>query len=332
MFRNVWIRSACFLTGYNYSILRNSTESSVRVVLKYQSAILMICILWGFIGYNFVARYIEEADFLVSMTVAIVLIIIAIQIERQIIMSTGKKKIALVFRILIGLLMAFIGSLIIDQILFAKDIDIEKTNYIKAQVEERLPDRIETLQKEIYRLDTQITYNQNQLIYFSNLEPLLNTSKTKTTVTTTPRIGIIDSTILDTVDSIITSNETILSQLENPKFKFIPELRQSINDLTSKRIELVKQINGVEQELENKLKEETGFLDDLNILMSLLSKDGNTHLIIVWGMFFLFFFLIEMFVLTNKISDNKSAYDEILNHQERIYLARLELLQKQIDK
>ena len=57
--KNWWIRFGCFLTGYNYSIVRNSSEVAAKTVKRYTSAMLIVCILWAFIGYCFTRRYLH---------------------------------------------------------------------------------------------------------------------------------------------------------------------------------------------------------------------------------------------------------------------------------
>ncbi len=44
--KHPWIRFGCFLTGYNYSILRNCSEAAFKSVKKYTAAMLIVCILW----------------------------------------------------------------------------------------------------------------------------------------------------------------------------------------------------------------------------------------------------------------------------------------------
>jgi hypothetical protein len=51
------------------------------------------------------------------------MIIIVIQIERQIILSVGKNKLVPLFRVAIEVVMAVIGSVIIDQIIFREDVE-----------------------------------------------------------------------------------------------------------------------------------------------------------------------------------------------------------------
>ena len=119
---NWWTKIGCLLTGWNYKILESCTESSRKQLKKYTSAILILVILWAFIGYSFADRY-AQTPWWGSLITAIIFVIIIIQIERQIILTVGKNHPLAIFRLVIALIMAIIGSAIIDQIIFKDDIE-----------------------------------------------------------------------------------------------------------------------------------------------------------------------------------------------------------------
>ncbi len=87
--REHWIKVGCFLTGYNYTILKNCSEVSKKTVKRYTAAMIIMCLLWGMIGYSFANRYLH-APFEASVACSVLFIIVVIQIERQIIMQTHK--------------------------------------------------------------------------------------------------------------------------------------------------------------------------------------------------------------------------------------------------
>ncbi|MGB3616545.1 MAG: DUF4407 domain-containing protein, partial [Catalinimonas sp.] len=111
--KNWWLRVGCFVTGYSYALVRNSSEAVAKTVKKYLSAILIVSILWGVIGFNFSARYLAT-DIWASLAVAFVMVVVVVQIERQIILARGSNLWAGLFRVVIALVMAIIGSVIID--------------------------------------------------------------------------------------------------------------------------------------------------------------------------------------------------------------------------
>ena len=99
--KNLWLKIGCMLTGYKYLIISDASEASTRTVKKYVSALLIVSMLWGFIGFSFANRYLQTSTS-ASSIVALIMIVIVIQIERQIILSSGKNWLIPVFRTLIG--------------------------------------------------------------------------------------------------------------------------------------------------------------------------------------------------------------------------------------
>lgn len=79
--RNWWLRFGCFLTGYNYGIVKMSSEITAKTVKRYTSAMIIICILWSFIGYTFTDRYLKAGPWGAFLG-AVVMVIIIIQVER----------------------------------------------------------------------------------------------------------------------------------------------------------------------------------------------------------------------------------------------------------
>ncbi|HLN72683.1 MAG TPA: DUF4407 domain-containing protein [Prolixibacteraceae bacterium] len=100
--KDLWVRLGCFMTGYNYSIVRNSSEATSKAVKKYLSALLIVCTLWGFVGYAFTRRYLHGNEY-VSLVGALIMMLMVIQIERQIILSIGRNRMAYAFRILVSI-------------------------------------------------------------------------------------------------------------------------------------------------------------------------------------------------------------------------------------
>src|SRR5512133_1046267 len=159
--KDLWLRTGCYITGYNYTIIKNSSEASAKTVKKYLSAILIVSILWGFIGYSFAQRYLHTGVG-GSILVSLVMIVIVIQIERQIILSMGKNSLVPIFRTLIGIVMAVIGSVIIDQIIFREDVEKVKISNLQAEVNSILPVKARELDLQIIQLDSAILAKESE--------------------------------------------------------------------------------------------------------------------------------------------------------------------------
>ena len=121
---------------------------------------LIVCILWAFVGYTLTQRYLEGSQW-GSLAGAVVAVIIIIQIERQIILSINPSKWLYFSRGLIAFMMAIIGAVIIDQILFKQDIELEKITYIEKRVKQALPGKTEEIRNQVASLDTAINKKKN---------------------------------------------------------------------------------------------------------------------------------------------------------------------------
>src|SRR5690606_28754419 len=104
--------------------------------------------IWFTVGYSFASTYVK-GNFITSFSIAIVVCIIILQIERQIILSVGKNHMQVLFRFIIALVMGFLGSAIFDQILFKDDLEKRMIKVVDQQVREQLPYRLNVIDAKI---------------------------------------------------------------------------------------------------------------------------------------------------------------------------------------
>lgn len=322
---DAWLKFGCFLTGYNYGILRNSSEASVKTQKKFFSAIVIVSFLWGFIGFVFSNRYLHTG-ILGSSLVALVMVIIVIQIERQIILSPGKHRVAFIFRMVIAVVMAIIGSVIIDQIIFKEDVERQKISKIQEDVNLILPSKTAQLDDEISVLDSLIDKKEKEradLIDEVTRKPFVKGSTSERRshrLQVTGRDG-------SKRDTIITKTDLILTDVVNPKAELIPKVDQQITELRQQKAQKQNARITIRQDLENELKAKTGFLEELTILLSILFSHAAA--LFVWVCMFIFFFCIELFVLANKFGDPENDYERAIHHQMEV---RLNMFKKLADK
>ena len=147
----IWyIKFGCFLTGYDFYTLSNCSEVAVRKVKKYTAALIIISIVWAIVGFTFSSRYLKLGT-IGCIIGALTSLVLVIQIERQILMVSKTNWKILWARGLLALLMAVIGSLIIDQMIFKEDIDKRKLRTNQEEVDRILPQRTKELDKQIAR-------------------------------------------------------------------------------------------------------------------------------------------------------------------------------------
>jgi len=78
--------------------------------------------------------------------------------------------------------------------------------------------------------------------------------------------------------------------------------------------------------LEKEMKEKAGFLDELKVMVQLIS--GSYVALCFWLLWILFFLFIEMLVLFSKMGDKSSDYEKAVLHHMNIQIWRLDALAK----
>ena len=107
----------CLLIGWDKDILKECGEASHRQYRKLLSALCIMMLLWGTIGYCFADRYINIESTLFKIVVTIAFMLIILCVERVIILTVGKARLMTTMRVMLALCMAFLGACIFDQII-----------------------------------------------------------------------------------------------------------------------------------------------------------------------------------------------------------------------
>jgi hypothetical protein len=323
---NPWIRLGCFLTGYNYRIVSASSEISAKAVKRYTSAILIVCLLWTFIGYTFTQRYLFGTPFEATIGAGL-MILIVIQIERQIILSVRPSKPLLFARFVIAILMATIGSIIIDQIIFKQDIELEKITYIQTRVNAALPGKTEELRSQIASMDSAIQKKEAErtaIIDEVTKTPLIKSTSTQV-IPSKVQTTITDSTGKKTTsEKIVPATSIVTTNIPNPKQSLIAPLDQTITELRKLKNEREAALLNARPQLENEIKSKVGFLDELKVMAFLISESRVA--LAVWIIWFLFLFSLEILVLVGKLTDKENDYEKTIFHQMNLQIKKLELL------
>ncbi len=328
--RNKWVQFGCFLTGYNYNILRNCSEAAFKSVKKYTAAMIIVCILWFFIGFTFAQRYLSSGILGGTLAGGISVVII-IQIEKQIILSINPGKMLLIFRTCLALMMAVLGSVIIDQILLAKDIEVEKVSYVSNKVDSLLPKKTAELMSQILGLDTSIAAKEREKQQYVDevaKHPVIPFITSQTQTIHTP----VKYTDRSGKDSIVTETKSQVSvsknYVPNPKSALIPSIDTNISEMQKQKTAKQNMLLNIRPDLEKELKEKAGFLDELKVMVQLIS---NSYVALsFWLLWILFFLFIEMLVLFSKMGDKSSDYEKAVLHHMNLQIWRLDALAKEL--
>jgi uncharacterized membrane protein len=324
--KNLWLKIGCFLTGHNFELLQSCSEVSKKAVKKYMAALLIIMIVWSFIGFSFASRYMH-ADLPVAVLVAVAFVVIIIQVERQIILSITPNRGLYFFRGLLAILMAIIGAVIIDQTFFKDDIDQAKLERVINRVNRILPEKTKELQKQISNLDSLISQKEIEKdTYISEVSanPYIDQfSSTEQPVTIKTRKLLSNGEVRE-YDSVVTRSLISKQQVTNPKFSIINGLDDQIIKFRDEKAKLEANLLSLRDSTESFLYNKSGFLDELDVIFEVLSKSPPA--MIAWVIWFFFFLGIELFILFSKLWEGKNDYDELIVHQMNIHTKRIRLL------
>lgn len=305
--KNMWKKFGCLLTGWNYYILNSCTEASNKQLKKYTSALIILIILWGTIGYLFAERYVL-APWWGCLIIAIVMIVIVLQIERQIILTIEKHKGLAIFRALIALIMAIIGSAIIDQIIFKDDIEKKMIEIVDRQVNKQLPNRLTVINSKLQELQLDIdSLDKKNLELYSEISkrPTINTISTSTTqIPIKQEDGNFKTMPQQTISTI---------PIANPKVKESDINNQHLDVLRNQKEEYTKRKMDAENTLRSELKSKQGFLEELNAIIEILLE--STVALIFYIILFLFLMSLELFVVMSKFYDKECDYELVIRHQ-----------------
>jgi hypothetical protein len=324
--KNWWVKVGCFLTGYNFNIVMNSSEVAAMKVKQTVSALLIVCILWSFIGFTFTDRYLK-AELLGSIAGAILACIIIIQIERQIILSVYRNNYLYGMRITIAVMMAIIGSVIIDQVIFQQDIEKRQISLLDKEVNTIFPIKSEELRLQIKYLDSALSakeVSRNTLSEDLSKHPTIKIYSNQTSTTPIVSTTTDSAKTVSSKTTMMDSKTTSVNSIPNPKMEMLGAIDIQIADLRKLKTQKDNDLLTLRSSIEKDLKEKVGFIDELKVMVQLITESYVA--LGVWLIWFFILLGLELFILASKMGEQSNVYDETLKHQERIQKRKLQLL------
>jgi hypothetical protein len=222
--------------------------------------------------------------------------------------------------------MAIIGAIIIDQIIFKEDIDLEKINSIEERVKKALPPKTEELRSQIASLDSAISKKEEErLALIKDVEdhPTTKVFSTQSAVRSEKR------TIIDSVTGkpIVTERSapqmvTVSSNIPNPQIGMIAPLEKTISELRIQKLAKDSALLNIRPALEKEISSKVGFLDELEVMYRLITRSNVA--LIVWLLWFFFLFGLEMLVLISKVNEKETDYEKTVKHHMALQVKKLE--------
>ena len=300
----------CFLIGWDKKILSECGEASFRQYRKLLSAISIMMVLWGTIGYCFADRYINIESCALKLCVALAFMFIVLCVERVIILTVGKARLMSFMRVLLALCMAVLGSCIFDQIIFRNDI--------QQAIQEHREDVIGiTITKRLAIYDGDIQRITQEMDSLSKATIALNEELQKRPV--------IKGTNVSTQEQVVGVDENGKPQkvrtqtvntvtLANP----LAEQLKANNDQIQIYSGQLEQLRLDKKEVAEKVREEMsqrapGFIEELEATLKVVSQSKVS--LAFYIVLFCFLTFLELFVLTIKMGENKCDYELIVENQ-----------------
>ena len=305
----------CFLIGWDKNILNECGEASYRQYRKLLSAICIMMILWGTIGYCFADRYINIESCALKLCVSIAFMFIVLCVERVIILTVGKAKLMSVMRVLLALCMAVLGSCIFDQIIFRNDIQQAIQEHREDVISATITKRLAIYDSDIQRITTDMDSLSKATIALN--EELQKRPIIKGTNVSTQEqvVGVDENGKPQKVKTQIVYTVT----LANP----LAEQLKANNDQIQIYSTQLEQLRQDKKEVAEKVREEMnqrapGFIEELEATLKVVSQSKVS--LAFYIILFCFLTFLELFVLTIKMGENKCDYELIVESQ--LYLKK----------
>ena len=300
----------CFLIGWNKNILKECGEASYRQFRKLLSAICIMMVLWGTIGYCFADRYINIESCLLKICVALAFMFIVLCVERVIILTVGKARMMSFMRVLLALCMAILGSCIFDQIIFRNDIQQAIQEHREDIIKETITKRLSIYDSDIQRITHEMDSLSKATIVLGE-ELQKRPTIQGTNVNTQEQVVGVDENgrpkkvKVQSVNTVTMANP-LAEQLKanNDQIQIysnqLEQLRQDKKDIAQKTTEEVSQ-------------RAPGFIEELEATLKVVSQSWIS--LAFYVILFCFLTFLELFVLTIKMGENKCDYELIVEHQ-----------------
>lgn len=300
----------CFLIGWNKDILKECGEASYRQYRKLLSAICIMMVLWGTIGYCFADRYINIESCLLKICVALAFMLIVLCVERVIILTVGKAQMMSFMRVLLALCMAILGSCIFDQIIFRNDIQQAIQEHREDIIKETITKRLSIYDSDIQRITHEMDSLSKATITLGE-ELQKRPTIQGTNVSTQEQVVGVDEAgrpkkvKVQSVNTVTMANP-LAEQLKanNDQIQIysnqLEQLRQDKKDIAQTTTEEVSQ-------------RAPGFIEELEATLKVVSQSWIS--MAFYCILFCFLTFLELFVLTIKMGENKCDYELIVEHQ-----------------
>ncbi len=300
----------CLLIGWDKNILKECGEASHRQYRIFLSAICIMMVLWGTIGYCFADRYVNIESYIFKIGVAVAFMFIVLCVERVIILTVGKASLMSIMRVMLALCMSVLGSCIFDQIIFRNDIQLAIQEHREDVISMTITKRLSIYDSDIQRITREMDSLSMATITLN--EELQKRPVIKDTNVSTQEqvVGVDNNGKPRKVRTQIVNTVTIANPLAEQLKANNDQIQIYSTQLDNLRQDKKKVAEKVREEINLRAP---GFIEELEATLKVVSQ-SKVSLAFYIILFCLLTFL-ELFVLTIKIGENKCDYELIVENQ-----------------
>ncbi|HCI58078.1 MAG: DUF4407 domain-containing protein [Bacteroidetes bacterium] len=284
------------IIGENPEYTKHFQPSGKRKIALFANCLMVPVILW-FINSYLLVSHVLEGSFFAAILTAFVAGFIIFLIERAIVMSNGSKPIFW-FRILLGLIVASLGSISMDEVIFKHDID-NQVAYYKQVESDNAVQRVESeYQDQIAKQQSIVSQKE------SEWQQSLKDAKSE-------------------ADGTGGSRQRGVSKISTLKLNIAGKQEADYNNENTKLALLKTNIDA--EKINAKQKAEADFngnalLIRIRAMFDLIAKDK--FMCGVYVLFTLFLFCLEFLVVLIKIGSKNSIDEDLEKAREQLLRAK----------
>ena len=288
-------------------MLINITNNFIRKLI---SAICIMMVLWGTIGYCFADRYINIESCVLKLCVSMAFMFIVLCVERVIILTVGRARLMSFMRVLLALCMAVLGSCIFDQIIFRNDIQQAIQEHREDVIKETITKRLSIYESDIQR----ITHDMDSLSKATILlgeELQKRPTITGTNVSTQEQVVGVDE---DGKPKKVKTQSINKVTMANPLAEQLKANNEQIQIYANQLEQLRQDKKDIAKTTTDEVSQRApGFIEELEATLKVVSQSPIS--LAFYIILFCFLTFLELFVLTIKMGENKCDYELIVENQ-----------------
>ncbi|GCD78010.1 hypothetical protein JCM31826_14920 [Thermaurantimonas aggregans] len=226
-------------------------------------------------------------------------------IERIILSIDKINKWIIIIRFILGILIAFIGSLVIDQFLFRGDIEIERNKVKGERIDHLVASRSKDLKDQLIKLEEE----KNALLLKSDSiqKEVMKKPYTREVIFKEESTENNGSEIKDQKQTGNTKKVQIIL-VPNPGIEILKEIKEKTALINSQIQERQMNMQQLRENVTKEVEKSFGLIDDLKLLWNMVFSSWSS--VIVYFVFAFFFVIVELLIVLMKSENNRNGVED----------------------